>query len=118
MNRFRNKSTFMAKRVIPLFFCYILHIKSEYIISYHHITWGSITYSGLVLSNLSNEEGKGRSNAMGRNELKGVFDIPIKIIYVVNITIETICAPFFPLPPSQPVNSPLPTNPSHRRRLL
>lgn len=32
------------------------------------------------------------SDAMVENELKGVFDIPIKIIYVVNITIETICA--------------------------
>lgn len=59
----------MAKRVIPLFFCYILHIKSEYIISYHHITWGSITYSGLVLSNLSNEEGKGRIRAMRWDEM-------------------------------------------------
>lgn len=29
---------------------------------------------------------------MEENELKGVSDIPIKIIYVVNITIETICA--------------------------
>lgn len=32
------------------------------------------------------------TDAMAENELKGVFDIPIKIIYVVNITIETICA--------------------------
>lgn len=36
---------------------------------------------------------KERERSDGReNELKGVFDIPIKIIYVVNITIETICA--------------------------